>query len=266
MTLLVDSHCHLDYPQFADLDATVARARDAGVGHMLTIGTSMAGFADVLAVAEACDDIFCTVGVHPHSADKEPLVSVAQLLKAADHPKVVGFGETGLDYFYEHSPRAVQQQSFRLHITAAREAHLPVVIHTRDADDDTLQILRQEMQRGAFTGLIHCFSASADFAKEVVEMGLYISVSGIITFKKSDALRTTVAHVPLDKLLVETDAPYLAPAPHRGQANEPAFVRLTAEKLAELQAVDFTTIMQNTTDNFWRLFTKASEGGNRSCA
>lgn len=258
--MLVDSHCHLDYPEFADLDAVAVRAHASDVGCMLTIGTSMLKFPGVLAVAEARDDIYCTVGVHPHEAGKEPQVSPELLLEHAQHPKVVGFGETGLDYFYEHSPRDAQKQSFRTHIAAARAAQLPVVVHTRDADDDTLEILGDEMQKGAFPGLIHCFSATAAFAAQAVEMGLYISVSGIITFKKADDLRAAVADVPLERLLVETDAPYLAPVPHRGKPNEPAYTRLTAEKLAEIKGVGFDDIARITTENFFRLFSKAKPG------
>lgn len=265
--ILVDSHCHLDYPEFADLDETARRAHEAGVGCMLTIATSMKKYAGVLAVAEARDDIFCTVGVHPHEAGKEPQVSAAQLLDHAKHPKVVGFGETGLDYFYEHSPREAQQQSFRTHIEAAREGQLPVIVHTRDADEDTLEILSDEMKKGAFPGLIHCFSASAAFAVAAVEMGLYISVSGIITFKKADELRAAVANVPLDRLLVETDAPYLAPLPHRGKPNEPAYTRFTAEKLAEIKGVSFDDVARVTTDNFFKLFDKAKlVEGKAACA
>lgn len=255
--MLVDSHCHLDYPEFADLDEIARRAHEAGVGCMLTIGTSMLKFPGVLAVAEARDDIYCTVGVHPHEAGKEAQVTVEGLLEHAKHPKVVGFGETGLDYFYEHSPRDAQKESFRTHIQAAREAQLPVIVHTRDADDDTLEILADEMKNGAFPGLIHCFSATDAFAKEAVAMGLYISISGIITFKKADALRAAVQTVPLDRLLVETDAPYLAPLPHRGKPNEPAFTRFTAEKLAEIKGVAFDALAETTTQNFFKLFTKA---------
>lgn len=255
--MLVDSHCHLDYPEFADLDEIARRAHEAEVGCMLTIGTSMLKFSGVLAVAEARDDIYCTVGVHPHEAGKEAQVTVEGLLEHAKHPKVVGFGETGLDYFYEHSPRDAQKESFRTHIQAAREAQLPVIVHTRDADDDTLEILADEMKNGAFPGLIHCFSATDAFAKEAVAMGLYISISGIITFKKADALRAAVQTVPLDRLLVETDAPYLAPLPHRGKLNEPAFTRFTAEKLAEIKGVAFDALAETTTQNFFKLFTKA---------
>jgi len=255
--MLVDSHCHLDYPEFADLDAVVRRAGEAGVGAMLTIGTELSRFPGVLAVAEAQDNIYCTVGVHPHEAGKGDMVALNELLRLAKHPKVVGFGETGLDYFYEHSPRAEQQQSFRIHIEAARRMQLPLIVHTRDAEDDTLEILTDEMEKGAFPGLIHCFSASAAFAGQAVEMGLYISVSGIVTFKKADDVREAVKDVPLDRLLVETDAPYLAPIPFRGKPNEPAYTRYTAEKLADIKDVSFETLERATTDNFYRLFTKA---------
>jgi TatD DNase family protein len=265
--MLIDSHCHLDYPDFADLDETIRRANAASVCAMLTIATSMKKFPSVLKIAEAHDVISCTVGVHPHEAAKEAPVTLAQLLEHAQHPKVIGFGETGLDYFYENSPRAAQQASFRVHIAAAREAQLPVIVHTRDAEEDTLAILREEMQKGAFPGLIHCFSASAAFAQEAVAMGLYISVSGIITFKKADDLRAAVSGVPLDRLLVETDAPYLAPLPHRGKPNEPAYTRLTAEKLAEIKAVSFDDVALVTTDNFFTLFTKAKRiKGDSGCS
>jgi len=265
--MLVDSHCHLDYPDFADLDEIARRAQAAGVGCMLTISTSMKTFPGVLAVAGARDDIFCTVGVHPHEAGKEDMVTVSGLLDHTQHAKVVGIGETGLDYFYEHSPREAQQESFRIHIETAREAQLPIVVHTRDADADTLEILTDEMHKGAFPALIHCFSASADFAASVLDLGLYISVSGIITFKKADDVRAAVAKVPLDRLLVETDAPYLAPLPHRGRPNEPAYTRLTAEKLAEIKGLPYDTIAQATTENFFTLFTKAKlKGDGATCA
>lgn len=257
--MLVDSHCHLDYPEFADLDEVVRRAKAADVTHMLTIGTSMLKFPGVLKVAEAQPNIFCTVGVHPHEAGKEDLVTPEQLIDLAKHPKIVGFGETGLDYFYEHSPREAQKESFCNHLDAAREGQLPVIVHTRDAEEDTLDILEAEMKKGAFPGLIHCFSASASFAKRAVELGLYISISGIVTFKKADELRAAVSEVPLDRLLVETDAPYLAPVPHRGKKNEPAFTRFTAETLAEIKGVSFDKIAQATTANFFRLFAKAKQ-------
>jgi len=255
--MLVDSHCHLDYPEFSDLDAVVDRAQQAGVGAMLTIATDLSRFPDVLAVAQQHDNIYCTVGVHPHEVAKADLADVDRLVELAAHPKVVGFGETGLDYFYEHSPRGAQQDSFRRHIEAARRLQLPLIVHTRDAEDDTLDILRTEMNKGAFPGLIHCFSASQSFARDVVDLGLFISVSGIVTFNKADGVRGAVKGVPLDRLLVETDAPYLAPVPFRGQPNEPAYTRFTAAKLAEVINVSFSDLEQATTDNFYRLFKKA---------
>lgn len=256
--MLVDSHCHLDFPDFAeDLDAIVGRAVDAGVGHMLTICTHVTKFGQVLAVAERFPQVTCTVGIHPHEAGAEPAVTAAQLVEKAQHPKVIGFGETGLDYFYDHSPREEQQRSFRAHLMAAREAQLPVVVHTRDADDDTVRILGEEMAAGAFPGLIHCFSSSRELAEKAVQMGLYISLSGILTFKKSEELRETARAVPLDRLLVETDAPYLAPVPKRGKRNEPAFVAHTAAVLAEVKGVSVREIEEATTANFFRLFRKA---------
>ncbi len=255
--MLVDSHCHLDYPEFADLDAVNTRAADSGVGAMLTIGTELSKFPGVLAVAEKKENIWCTVGNHPNNAAKEPLVELETLLEHAKHPKVVGFGETGLDYYREKTAHDVQQQSFRTHIAAARKASLPVIVHTRDCDDDTISILEDEYAKGAFPGLIHCFSSSKSFAQRALDLGLYISVSGIITFKSAQSLREVIAGVPLDRLLVETDAPYLAPEPHRGKGNEPAYTRLTAKKVAEVKGVDFETLETATTDNFFRLFSKA---------
>lgn len=257
--MLVDSHCHLDYPEFSDIAEVSRRAGEAGVGAMLTIGTELSRFPNVLAVAEQQDNIYCTVGVHPHEAGKGDMVPLDELLKLAEHPKVVGFGETGLDFFYDHSPRDEQRESFRIHIEAARRMQLPLVVHTRDAEDDTLEILSDEMQKGAFPGLIHCFSASAEFAQKALEMGLYISISGIVTFKKADALRDAIKGVPLDRLLVETDAPYLAPIPFRGKPNEPAYVRHTAQKLVEILDIPMDQLERATTENFYRLFTKAQQ-------
>lgn len=256
--MLVDSHCHLDFPDFAeDLDAIVDRARSAGVGHMLTICTHVTKFPQVLAVTERYADVTCTVGIHPHEAGSEPAVTAAELLEKARHPKVIGFGETGLDYFYDHSPREEQQRSFRAHLMAARDAQLPVVVHTRDADDDTLRILHEEVGQGALPGLIHCFSSSRHLAEKAVDLGFHISLSGILTFKKSEDLRETAKAVPLDRLLVETDAPYLAPVPKRGKRNEPAFVAHTAAVLAEVKGVSVKEIEEATTANFFRLFGKA---------
>jgi TatD DNase family protein len=263
--MLVDSHCHLDFPDFGDdLDGVLARAHEAGVGTLLTICTHVTRFEQVLALAEAHDHIYCTVGIHPHEAGREPEVDAEKLVTLAKHPKVVGFGETGLDYYYEHSPREAQQKGFRTHIAAARAAGLPVVVHTRDAEDDTVRILTEEREKGAFKGVIHCFSGSRALADQVLALGLYISVSGIVTFKKADALREVVAAVPLDKLLVETDAPYLAPVPRRGKRNEPAFTAYTAAQVAELKRVDAAALAAATTDNFFRLFGKARGPGN-SC-
>ncbi len=258
--MLVDSHCHLDFPEFApELEAVLARARAAGVGHFLTIGTELARFPGVLAVAERAPDIHCTVGVHPHEAKLEPLKGPEALLKWAKHPKVVGFGESGLDYYYNHSPREAQIADFRVHIVAARESQLPLVVHTRDAEDDTIAILQEELGRGAFPGLIHCFTGTSRLARAVLDLGFYISVSGIATFKKAEDLRATLKEVPLERLLVETDAPYLAPQPVRAKRNEPAFVVHTAAMLAELKGVSAGALADATTANFFRLFAKIKQ-------
>lgn len=255
--MLVDSHCHLDFPDFADeLDDVVERARRNGVGLMLTICTHLTRFERVLAVAERYDDVYCTVGIHPHEAGSEPETTAERLIALAEHPKVVGFGETGLDYFYEHSPRDAQKTSFLAHIEASRRTGLPVVIHTRDAEADTMDILATEMDKGSFTGVVHCFSSSAELAEKAVECGLYISLSGIVTFKKADDLRETVKGVPLERLLVETDAPYLAPVPKRGKRNEPAFTVHTAEVVAELKDTPSDVFAKASTENFLTLFSK----------
>lgn len=256
---LVDSHCHLDFEDFnGELDDVVARAGDAGVGLMVTIGTTLRGFEGVLKVAESYDNIVCTVGIHPHEAEAEPDVGTAQLVELARHPKVVGIGETGLDYFYEHSPRDAQKANFRAHIEASRETQLPLIIHTRDADDDMAEILTEEMGKGEFPALLHCFSSSRALAMTALDLGLFISLSGIVTFKSAADLQETAKDVPLDKLLVETDAPYLAPVPKRGKRNEPSFVAHTAAKVAELQGMEVDALAEATTDNFFRLFTKVS--------
>jgi len=254
---LVDSHCHLDFPDYAGtVDAVVARAADAGVDVCLSIGTELKRFPGVRAVAEKFPNVWCSVGVHPHESEKELLDDAAALIREAAHPKVVGIGETGLDYYYEHSPREPQQKNFRSHIAAARQTGLPVIVHTRDADDDTIAILRDEMEKGAFTGLIHCFTGTQKLADAALELGLYISVSGIATFKNSQALRDVIKTVPLERLLVETDAPFLAPVPYRGKTNEPAFVVHTAKMLAELKGVTEDELAAATTGNFFRLFSK----------
>jgi TatD DNase family protein len=255
--MLVDSHCHLDFPEFApELDAVVARAGDAGVKTCVTIGTTLKNFDNVRAIAERFSDVWCSVGIHPHEAEVELLDNATPLLERARHPKVVGIGETGLDFYYEHSPRDLQARNFRAHIAAARETKLPLIVHTRDADEDTVAILEDEMGKGGFSGLIHCFTGTKRLAAAAVALGFCISVSGIATFKKSDELRAVIKDVPLDRLLVETDAPYLAPMPHRGKRNEPAFVAHTAAMLAGLKGVSPDELAQATTDNFFRLFTK----------
>ena len=255
--MLVDSHCHLDFPDYADnVEAVVERARIAGVGVCVSIGTELKRFPGVRAVAEKFPNVWCSVGVHPHEAEKELLDGAGALIAEAAHPKVVAIGETGLDYYYEHSPKAQQQANFRAHIAAARETGLPVIVHTRDADDDTIAILRDELGEGAVTGLIHCFTGTKVLADAALELGLYISVSGIATFKNSVALRDVIKTVPLEQLLVETDAPYLAPVPHRGKTNEPAFVVHTAAMLAELKGVTADQIAAVTTENFFGLFAK----------
>ena len=255
--MLVDSHCHLDFPEFApELDAVVARARDAGVKTCVSIGTTLEKFPGVLAVAERFENIWCSVGIHPHEAEPELLESPAPLIERAQHPKVVGIGETGLDFYYNHSPRAPQIANFRAHIAASRELGLPCIVHTRNADAETVDILREEMKKGAFTGLIHCFTGTQMLADAALKLGFCISVSGIATFKKSEELRAVLKTVPLDKLLVETDAPYLAPMPYRGKRNEPSFVVYTAAKLAEVKGVSQAALAEATTGNFLRLFSR----------
>lgn len=256
--MLVDSHCHLDSDSIAaELDAVMARAAAAGVGGMLTISTRLDGFERVRAVAERFVNVWCSVGNHPHDAAAEPLDGPDPILARCDDPKVVGIGETGLDFFYDLSPRDVQERNFRHHIAAARIAQLPLIVHTRDADPETIAILREETARGAFPCVLHCFSGGQALAEAALELGVYISASGMITFKKAEALRGIFAGVPLDRLLVETDAPYLAPIPHRGKRNEPAFVTHTAAALAALKGVSETEIATITGENFFRLFTKA---------
>lgn len=259
-TPLIDSHCHLDFPDFAEeLDDVVARAGRAGISHMVTISTHLSKFPGVLAVAERFDNIYCTVGIHPHEAGTEVEVSADELVRLAEHPKVVGIGETGLDFYYEHSPRDVQERQFRTHIEAARRTGLPLIVHTRDADTDTIRILEEEHAKGAFPGLIHCFSATRELAARMVDIGLYISFSGIVTFNKAEELRDVAKVVPEDRILVETDSPYLAPVPRRGKRNEPAFTAFTAAKIAEVRGISPSAVARTTTANFKRLFTKAAQ-------
>ena len=256
--MLVDSHCHLDYPDFsAELPQVVARAHAAGVSHLVTISTRVKRFDEIRAIAERFDPVFCSVGTHPHQAAEEPDVTSADLVRLAAHPKVVAIGEAGLDYHYDNSPRAAQEQGLRTHIAAARETALPLVIHAREADADMAAILEEESAKGAFPFLLHCFTGGADLARRAVALGGYVSFSGVITFKKSEDLRAIAASLPEDRLLVETDAPFLAPTPHRGKRNEPAFVRQTAIALAEARGVSLEAIAAATTRNFFTLFSKA---------
>ncbi len=258
--MLVDSHCHLDFlAKEEPLDEVVARARRAGVGQMVTICTRLSEFPGVLEIAERFDDVHCSVGVHPHEAAEEGQGVPDRLIELARHPKVVGIGESGLDYYYDHSPRTAQRESFRSHIKAARATGLPLIVHSRDADDDTIALLRKGHGAGAFPGVIHCFTAGPALAEAALELGLYISLAGIVTFKNAEDLRATVREVPLDRLLVETDSPYLAPAPKRGKRNEPAFVVHIAEKLAELKGLTVPEAIRITGENFFRLFNKIPE-------
>ena len=255
--MIIDSHCHLDFPDFApERDAVVARARAAGLVRLITISTRIDKFEQVRAVAEAYDDVFFTVGTHPHEAHQNPEVSAERIVELAQHPKCVGIGEAGLDYHYDRPPRDVAARVFRTHIAAARLSGLPLVIHTRDADDDTAAILVDEMGKGAFKALLHCFTAGPALADTALELGLSISFSGVLTFKNSGALREIAARVPADRMLVETDAPFLAPVPHRGKRNEPAFVTATARMLAEARGVSYEEIAAATTANVLRLFDK----------
>jgi TatD DNase family protein len=256
--MLVDSHCHLDFSDFdEDRDSIIASAVDAGVGYMLTICTHVSKFDEVLAITEKYDNIFCTVGVHPHNADSESEVNAKQLINMAKHPKVVGFGETGLDFYYEHSSRDIQERLFCSHIEASRETGLPIIVHTRDADEDMVRILCDEYKKGPFTGLIHCFSGGQKLADTVLKIGFSISFSGIVTFKKAENIRSIAENIPLDRILIETDSPYLAPVPMRGKRNEPAFSIFTAEYIANLRGVNKEIFFQATTDNFFSLFSKA---------
>jgi TatD DNase family protein len=255
--MLVDHHCHLDFPDFADdLDGIVARARTAGVGLLVTISTRIRRFDGILGIADRFPQVFCSVGTHPHYAHEELDVPVEEIVRLAQHPKVVAIGEAGLDYFYDKSPREAQARGFRNHIAAAQETGLPLVIHARDADADVAAILEQEMASKSFPAVLHCFTGGAELARRALDIGLYISFSGILTFKKSEALREVAASVPLDRLLVETDAPYLAPGKYRGKRNEPAYVAETARELARVKGVSEQRIAELTTENFFKLYAK----------
>lgn len=260
--MLVDSHCHLDFPYFeSQRDDVVARALDAGVERIVTISTRVKQFETVLSIAEAYEQVFCSVGTHPHNAHEELDVSADDLIQLSSHSKVVAIGEAGLDYFYDKAPRAAQAQGLRTHIAAARTTGLPLVIHARDADDDMSAILREEHGQGAFPFVLHCFSSGQKLADTGIELGGYVSFSGILTFRNAEPLRDIARRVPLERLLVETDAPYLAPVPHRGKQNEPAFVAHTAAVLADVTGVSPEEIGTITSDNFFRLFSKVSKPG-----
>src|SRR6185295_8211289 len=255
--MLVDSHCHLDFPDFAsELDAIVARAEAAGVGHMVTISTRVKRHAQVLAIAERFPNVTCSVGTHPHHAHEELDITADDLIARAEHPKVVAIGEAGLDYHYDNSPRDAQEQGFRTHIAAARATQLPLVIHSREADDDTARILEQEMGKGPFPAVLHCYTGGPELARRAIALGHYISFTGIVTFKNSGNLREIAKSLPADRFLVETDAPYLAPLPYRGKRNEPSYVAEVAKVLAEVRGVSFEDICRQTTENFFRLFAK----------
>lgn len=256
--MFVDSHCHLNYKGLIEQQADViARARAAGVTTMLTISTREREWNEIVAIAERHDDIWASIGIHPHEADTHAHITAETLIARAAHPRVVGIGETGLDYYYDHSDRSRQADNFRAHIAAARATGLPLIVHTRDAEDDTAAIISDEMGKGAFPCLIHCFTASGGFADTMLALGCYISISGIVTFKNAHALQETAARVPADRLLIETDAPFLAPVPHRGKTGEPAFVADTARFLADLRGIDVMTLAATTSANFFTLFQKA---------
>ena len=257
--MFVDSHCHLNYKGLVeDQPAVLERARAAGVSRMLNISTRASEWDEVIGTAERESDVMASVGIHPHEADLHPDVHTDTLVEKSRHPKVIGIGESGLDYYYDHSDRERQRQSFRAHIAAARETQLPLIVHTRDAEEDTYEILAEEMATGRYPALIHCFTASGPFAARVLELGLYISISGIVTFKNARDLQETAKGVPLNRLLIETDSPFLAPVPHRGRPCEPAFVADTARFLAVLRNEPLEALAAATSANFHRLFTKAT--------
>lgn len=254
---LADSHCHLNYKGVAEVQGEVlARARASGVVAMLNIATRESEWDAVVATAEREPDVWATVGIHPHEADEHPHVDIARLVERAQHPRIVGIGESGLDYFYDHSDRAAQQASFRAHLAACRETGLPIVVHTRDAEDGTATILRDELGKGTFPGVLHCFTGSAELARIAIDLGFYISISGIVTFKSAQTLQAVARDLPQDRLLIETDAPFLAPVPHRGKTGEPAFVADTCRFLAQLRGEDPEALADATRANFHSLFAK----------
>jgi TatD DNase family protein len=257
--MLIDSHCHLEYTGLVeDQQAVLSRARDAGIKGFLNISTRQREWDQVIGTAARENDVWASVGIHPHEADAHADLGAAALLEAAAHPKVIAIGETGLDYFYEHSQRETQQALFRTHIDVSRQTGLPLIVHTRDAEEDTAAIMAEEMGKGAFPALIHCFTASAGFARQMLDLGLTISLSGIVTFKNAKGLQEIAANLPEGRILVETDAPFLAPIPHRGRTCEPAFTADTARFVAQLRGVSPESLAETTTQNFFRLFSKAA--------
>lgn len=265
--MLVDHHCHLDFPQLtADRDGLLARAKVAGVGVMVTISTRIRQLPQLLDICAAHDNIYCSVGTHPHNADEERGVPADEIVRLSQHPKVVAIGEAGLDYYYKKSSPEAQDEGFRRHIEAARRTGLPLEIHTRDADADTIAILEDEHAKGAFPAILHCYTGGPELARRAVELGLYVSFTGVVTFKKNDALRDIAKAVPLDRMLVETDSPYLAPEPYRGKTNEPSYVVHTAATLASVKGVTPEALAEATTDNFFRLFRKAKRPDARGTA
>ncbi len=256
--MLIDSHCHLEYEGLVeDQQGVLQRAREAGISGFLNISTRQREWGNVIGTAERETDVWASVGIHPHEADAHADLGEEALIEASHHTKVIGIGETGLDYYYEHSDRETQKALFRTHIGVARQTGLPLIVHTRDAEDDTAEILSDEMGKGAFPALIHCFTASADFARKMLDLGLTISLSGIVTFKNAKDLQAVAAELPEDRLLVETDAPFLAPVPHRGKTCEPGFTADTARFVAGLRDVEPERLAETTTQNFFRLFSKA---------
>jgi TatD DNase family protein len=257
--MFTDSHCHLNYKGLVEEQQSVLdRARSAGVSAMLNISTRQSEWDEVIGLAEKETDVWASVGIHPHEADAHPDVQTSNLVERAAHPRVVGIGESGLDYYYDHSDRERQRASFRAHIAAARETGLPIIVHTREAEADTHSILAEEMEKGAYAGVIHCFTASQDFADKALDLGLYVSISGIVTFKNAKELQSSAKMIPSNRLLIETDAPFLAPVPHRGRPCEPAFVADTARFLAQLRGEEVGALAERTSDNFRTLFSKAA--------
>lgn len=257
--MLIDSHCHLDFPELQqNLPDCLARAKAAGVDKFLTISTKLSQFDRILALVNDWPQVYGSIGIHPHHAATEAMWPEAEFIRACQHPKIIAIGEAGLDYHYDYAPRDVEAKIFRAHIAMARQTQLPLIVHTREADADTAAILRNEMGQGAFPFLLHCFTGGMELAQTAIELGGYVSFSGIITYKNADDLRAIAMALPIDRILVETDAPYLAPVPHRGKTNEPGFVRYTAEKLAEIRGLSLDIIARQTTANFYRLFQKAA--------